>query len=94
MPKFYCVYMAWPKEEVMDETMEGYDKLPEYPRECARVRVYDNQFAQMDAYANTPCPASQLFEADSKEEIEKKTKEFNDNFENEKWLEENIYPYI
>ena len=40
------------------------------------------------------CPASQLFEADSKEEIEKKIKEFNENFENEEWLEENIYPYI
>ena len=28
------------------------------------------------------------------EEIEKKTKEFNENFENEEWLEEHIYPYI
>ena len=94
MSKFYCVYMAYAKYEVMDSSVEGYDKLPTYPRNCARVRIYDNPGAQFDAYANTPCPASQLFEADSKEEIEKKTKEFNENFENKEWLKEHIYPYI
>lgn len=86
--------MAYPKWEVMDSDMEGYNELPDYPKECARVRVYDNPGAQLNSYANTPCPASQLFEADSKEEIEKKTKEFNENFENEEWLKENIYPCI
>lgn len=74
MSKFYCVYMAYTKYEVMDSSMEEYDELPTYPRDCARVRIYDNPSAQLDAYANTPCPASQLFEADSKEEIEKRQK--------------------
>lgn len=94
MAKFYCIYLAYPKYEVIDSNVEGYDELPTYPRDYARVRVYDNPGAQLDAYANILCPASQCFEADSKEEIEKKVKEFNENFENEKWLEENIYPYI
>ena len=52
MSKFYCVYMAYAKYEVMDSSMEGYDELPTYPRDCARVRIYDNPGAQLDAYAN------------------------------------------
>ena len=86
--------MAYAKYEVMDSSMEGYDELPTYPRDCARVRVYDNPGAQLDAYANTPCPAFQCFEADSEEEIKQKVEEFKNNFENEEWLEEHIYPYI
>lgn len=94
MSKYYCVYMAYAKYEVMDSSREGYDELPTYPRDCARVRVYDSEEAQLNSYANTPCPASQCFEANSEEEIEKKVEEFKNNFENEKWLEENIYPCI
>lgn len=94
MSKIYCVYMAYAKYEVMDSDMEGYDELPTYPRDCAGVRVYNNPGAQFDAYANTPCPASQLFEADSEEEIKQKTEEFKNNFENKEWLEKNIYPFI
>ena len=48
MSKFYCVYLAWPKWEVMPSNAEGYDKLPRYPRDFARVRVYDNPGAQLE----------------------------------------------
>lgn len=43
MSKFYCVYMAYAKYKVMDSSMEGYDELPIHPRDCARVRIYDNR---------------------------------------------------
>ena len=74
--------------------MPGYDEVPTYPREAARVRIYDNPSDQLNAYANIPCAASQCFEADSEEEIKQKVREFERNFENEEWLKEHIYPYI
>lgn len=94
MSKFYCVYMAYSKYEVLPDEECNNPDIPEYPPDVARVRVYDNQRDQMESYANTPCPASQVFEADSKEEIDQKVKEYKKNFQDEGWLKKNIYPYI
>lgn len=94
MSKFYCVYLAYTKYEVMpDEECNNLD-IPKYPAEIGRVRVYDNPSDQMDCYSNTMCPASQCFEADTKEEIEQKVKEYQKNFQDDAWLKENIEPYI
>ena len=46
------------------------------------------------AYANTRCSASQLIEAVDNADFENKVNELKQNFLNEKWLEENIYPYL
>ena len=46
------------------------------------------------AYANIPNPASQLIEGLSKEELEEKELQMIENFQNQNWLNENIYPYI
>jgi hypothetical protein len=46
------------------------------------------------AYANIPNPASQLIECLSKEELEEKELQMIENFQNQNWLNENIYPYI
>lgn len=56
--------------------------------------LYDDYAAALDAYANTPCPASQLIEAETKEELEKKMEQMQKNFKDEKWLDENLYPYL
>jgi hypothetical protein len=46
------------------------------------------------AYANIPNPASQLIEGLSKEELEEKELQMIENFQDQNWLNENIYPYI
>lgn len=89
--KFYCVYLAYHQREITG----GFDpNKPAYPREFGRVRIYNNKRDQLEAYANTMCPASQCFEANSQEEINKIVEDFKNNFENNEWLEKNIYPYI
>lgn len=45
-------------------------------------------------YAETPCPASQLISGETKEELEKKVEEMKQNYQNEDWLKENLYPYL
>ena len=56
--------------------------------------IYEDHLAALDAYANTPCPASQLVEAHSKEELQQKMKQMLFNYKDEKWLEENLYKYL
>ena len=46
------------------------------------------------AYANIPNPASQLIEGLSQEELEEKELQMIENFKDQNWLNENIYPYI
>lgn len=90
--KFYGVYFAYSQYDVFGR-VEFSDK-PEYPRELARFALYSTPLAQLESYANTRCPASQTFEASSKEEVEKIVEDFKNKFEDKKWLEDNIYPYL
>lgn len=46
------------------------------------------------AYANIPNPASQLIEALSEEELKEKELQMIENFKDQNWLNENLYPYI
>lgn len=89
--KLYGVYLAYDQIEI---TGDFDPTKPKYPREFARVRCYDNPTDQLHAYANTMCPASQCFEANSEEEFKAKVEEFKNNFENEEWVKKNIEPYI
>lgn len=90
--KLYCVYLAYSQREIMGSYYDP--EKPEYPREFARVRAFKSKQAQIDCYANTMCPASQLFEANNQKEYIQKVEEFKNNFENPKWVKENIHPYI
>lgn len=83
--------MAYSQEEIFEYRVWG---RPKYPRELARVRIYKTKIEQLNCFTNTSCSASQCFEADSIIEVEKIIQDFNENFENENWLKENIYPYI
>lgn len=92
--KLYGLYLAYHKRDVLpDEECEN-PEIPNYPASIACVRCYETKFEQIEAYANTMCPASQVFEAESREEFEEKVLELNKNFENEAWLEKFIYPYL
>lgn len=55
---------------------------------------YDNGTAALEAYANTSCPASQLIDAKDKDELLVKMNDMLNNFKDNKWLEENLYPYL
>jgi len=57
-------------------------------------RFYTNGTAALEAYANTPNPASQLIDALSEEELVEKMQEMLVNYSDEKWLDENLYPFL
>lgn len=55
---------------------------------------FEDITSALDCYSNTKCPASQIISASSIEEQETKKQQMLDNYSNEKWLEENLYPYM
>lgn len=57
-------------------------------------RYYENGAQALEAYANTPCPASQLIDARDKDELLIKMNDMLNHFKDNKWLEENLYPYL
>lgn len=56
--------------------------------------IYTNGVAALEAYANSKCPASQLVDADNEEELWREINQMKKNYENEEWLEKNLYPYM
>lgn len=85
--------MPYHKNEILDSCYEGYDELPSYPREYRRVRVFTDKLTQMEVYANTMCPASQIFECEE-EDTDKTIEKLNNQFDDENWLGKNVYPFI
>ena len=57
-------------------------------------QYYESGSQALEAYANTPCPASQLIDAQDKDELLVKMNDMLHNFNNPKWLEENLYPTL
>ena len=91
--KVYGVFMPYHKNEILDSCYEGYDELPSYPREYRRIKVFPNRFTQMEVYANTMCPASQIFECEE-EDVDKTVENLHNQFDDENWLDKNVYPFI
>ena len=89
--KFYGVYLAYSKYEVVPP--EEYDNYQEYDPRIARVRLFKTPGEQLDCFANTMCPASQMFEADNEAEVIEKVRQLKENFVNEVWLNTNIAPF-
>lgn len=58
------------------------------------MRIFNNCASALDSYSNTPCPASQFIEAKTQKEFNDKVEKMKQNFKNETWLQENLYPYI
>lgn len=57
-------------------------------------QYYENGAQALEAYANTPCAASQLIDARDKDELLIKMNDMLNHFKDNKWLEENLYPYL
>ena len=57
-------------------------------------QYYDNGLEALEAYANTRCPASQLIDAEDKDELLVKMNDMLNNFKDTKWLEECLYPSL
>ena len=55
---------------------------------------YKDGLSALNAYSNTPNPASQLIDARTIEELENKMEEMLNNFKDEKWLETYLYPCL
>lgn len=56
--------------------------------------VYLKGIDALNAYANTRCPASQLVDGETPEELADKMVGMIHNFNNEAWLETELYPYM
>lgn len=55
---------------------------------------FDNGVEALDYYANTPCPASQLIDGVDDYELQCKMGEMMLNYMDDKWIEENLIPYL
>ena len=90
----YGLFLPYHKSEFYDSSESFYEQLPEYPREFRRYRTYKTKHEQLNAYANTICPASQLFECENKSEVGEKLSELHYKFDDINWLNKNIFPYV
>jgi len=55
---------------------------------------FSDEFAALDAYAETRCPASQLTDGESPEELETKMLGIIKNFQDTNWLRTELYPSL
>ena len=88
--KFYCVMMFF---EGRDLGIPA-DSTDYFSWINTRNVVFTDHQSALDFYANIPCPASQLIEADTEEELKSKQQEMAKNFQDQEWLEKNLYPYL
>lgn len=89
MNKFYAVAFFYSAQEIGIDA----DVITE-PFIYRNTAVFNNKTDQLNCYANTMCPASQLLEANTEKELKEKIRELRNNFRNNEWLEKNIYPYL
>ena len=66
------------------------------PNKWVNVRniYYDNGIAALNAYAEAKCPASQLVDGETEEELLISMENMIQHYTDDKWLEENLYPYM
>lgn len=61
---------------------------------CEDILYFDNGTDALLAYANTKCPASQLISAEDDFALQCKCGQMILNYNDEKWLNENLYPFL
>ena len=92
--KLYGLYLAYSKNELLPDELAADKNTPLYPPKMARVRCYGTPYERVEAYANTCCPASRCFDAESEAEFTEKVEALKKNFTDEAWLKVNIHPFI
>ena len=55
---------------------------------------FDNGTEALNAYANIPCPASQLITADDEYELKALMGQMILNYKDKNWLNNSLYPYL
>ena len=78
--KYYAFMPFWHWSEVIDERPEDSDYV------LGNIVRTTNSLVALNLYSETPCPASQLIEANSAKELEAKIKEMKQNFKNPEWV--------
>lgn len=86
--KYYAFMPFWHWSEVMDERPKDSDFV------LGNIIRTTDSLVALSLYSETRCPASQLVEANSEEELEAKIEEMKQNFKNNDWLETNLYPCL
>ena len=90
--KVYGIYFAYDASDFLpDEILDTLNT--NYPSDLARIHKYASKGEQLDAFANTACPASQCITADSEKEFLEKVRQMKANFDNPEWVKVNIDPY-
>lgn len=86
--KYYAVLLFFHWREIMDEkpTPDNVKVFGDYVL-ASVCKTTDHSLA-MNLYAETLCPASQLVEANSWEELDNKIEEMKKNFNNPEWVNE------
>lgn len=59
-----------------------------------RNLFFTDGFTALEAYSNTPNPASQLVDGKTPEELVQNMNDMVVCYGDNKWLEENLYPYL
>nr|DAD59490.1 MAG TPA: hypothetical protein [Bacteriophage sp.] len=85
--KYYAFMPFYHWSEIMDEKQDDEFIL-------GNVVITDNSTEALVLYAETPCPASQLIEADNLDTLHFKINQMVQNFKDESWLKEYIYSCI
>lgn len=78
--KYYAFMPFWHWSEIMDERPENSDYVLE------NIVITTDSLIALTLYSEIPCPASQLIEADSEEELLTKIEEMKQNFKNPEWV--------
>lgn len=89
MPMKYYALMLFYTAYELNETA-----LPPYAYLLKNILYYNNGSEALEAYANTMCPASQLVEGNTEEELNQKICDMVINYSNQEWLNINLYPYL
>lgn len=84
----YAVLLFYHWSEVMDEQPESI------MYKMANPRIFDNQTSALTYYADTPCPASTMIQAETIDELNKLIDQTNKNYQDKDWLEANLYPFL
>jgi hypothetical protein len=97
------------KENFLKETLQQYKGKKffalmlfyetEYPfdndeYELRGIRYFTDGRMALNAYANTPCPASQLIDAKDENELYENIKTMINNMNDKNWREINLDPYL
>ena len=89
--KVFCVMQFFRESEIRASITD------EYPDD-QYINTYNAYFHSgplaLNYYANTPCPASQLIDAETIEDLVKQRNEMLINMNTPEYLEEHVYPYL